>query len=63
MNAAQARQACIAAYDYSVGDIVWSIYGERPVIKVNAKSVLLEGALGPIKICKSLIRPAGTPVY
>jgi hypothetical protein len=63
MNAAQAREARIAAHTYAVGDMVWSIYGERPVIKVNAKSVLLKGALGPIKICKSLICPAGTPVY
>ena len=40
----------------AVGDMVESIYGVRRVVKINAKSLRLEGGLGPITIDKSLCR-------
>ncbi|GEM_PF-2818427 len=38
------------------GVLVSSVYGVRRVLKVNTKSLRLEGALGPITIDKSLCR-------
>lgn len=40
----------------AVGDMVDCIYGVRRVEKINAKSLRIEGALGPITIDKSLCR-------
>jgi hypothetical protein len=48
------REAKVAASDFRVGQIVRSLYGDRKVVKVNAKSLLLEGAFGPIRIEKHL---------
>lgn len=58
-GAAAARRAkAVAECTVSVGQVVNSIYGARKVIKVNAKTVLIEGAFGPLKIEKHLIFPA-----
>lgn len=54
--AAAKREKAIAECSVNVGDSVSSIYGVRKVIKVNAKTVLIEGAFGPVKIEKHLIR-------
>ena len=40
----------------AVGDMVESIYGVRRVVKINAKSLRIEGGLGPITIDKALCR-------
>lgn len=40
----------------AVGDMVESIYGVRRVVKINTKSLRIEGGLGPITIDKVLCR-------
>lgn len=51
------RQAKIAATDVQVGQIVNTIhFGLRKVLKVNAKTVLVEGSFGPLKVEKQFIR-------
>ena len=40
----------------AVGDMVESVYGVRRVVKINTKSLRIEGALGAITIDKSLCR-------
>lgn len=59
--AAAKREKAIAECVVHVGDSVSSIYGVRKVIKVNAKTVLIEGAFGPVKIEKHLIRVVPQP--
>ena len=59
--AAAKREQAIAECVVRVGDSVSSIYGVRKVIKVNAKTVLIEGAFGPVKIEKHLIRVIPQP--
>ncbi len=51
------RAAKVAALEFRVGQTVRSLYGERRIVKVNAKSLLLEGAFGPIRIEKHLAEP------
>lgn len=53
-DAAAEREAAIAAADFSVGQLVKTLYGVRKVVKVNAKSILIEGAFGPIRVEKHL---------
>lgn len=48
------KEAIIAASDFSVGQTVRTLYGDRKVVKVNAKSLLIEGAFGPIRVEKHL---------
>jgi len=51
------RQAKIASTDVAVGQIVdTTFYGRRKVLKVNQKTVLVEGAFGPLKVEKHFIR-------
>lgn len=55
-DAARERQAKIAATDVCVGQTVQTIhYGARKVLKVNQKTVLVEGSFGPIKVEKHFI--------
>jgi hypothetical protein len=52
-----ARDAKVASLEVSVGQVVdTTFYGLRKVLKVNAKSVAVEGAFGPLKIGKEFIR-------
>lgn len=55
--AAARREKAIAACSVQVGQMVSSVYGIRKVTKVNVKTVSIEGAFGPIRIAKHLIRP------
>jgi len=58
-DAARKHEAAIAACSVNVGDIVDTThYGVRRVVKVNVKTVLVEGSFGNVKVCKSFIRPA-----
>lgn len=51
------RQAKIASTEVVVGQVVdTTFYGRRKVLKVNAKTVLVEGAFGPLKVEKNYIR-------
>lgn len=49
------RRQKIDACDVQVGQTVRSVYGDRVVEKVNKKTVLLAGDLGPIRIEKHLL--------
>ena len=51
------RAAKVTASDFRVGQTVRSLYGERKIVKVNAKTLLLEGAFGPIRVEKHLAEP------
>ena len=60
-NAGDAERARIDRREHltatlAVGDLVESIYGVRRVVKINAKTLRLEGALGPVTIDKALCR-------
>ena len=57
-DAAAARNAHREALTsiIAVGDMVESVYGVRRVVKINTKSLRIEGALGAITIDKSLCR-------
>ena len=58
-DAAAAREAKIASVQIEVGQVVNTVhYGLRKVLKVNAKSVLVEGSFGPLKVEKQFIRVA-----
>lgn len=52
------KEAAIAASDFAVGQMVKTLYGVRKVVKVNAKSILIEGAFGPLKVEKHLAEAA-----
>jgi epoxyqueuosine reductase QueG len=53
------REEVIAACDVKPGDLVdTTLYGVRRVLKVNRKTVAVEGGLGPLTVCKSFITPA-----
>lgn len=52
------KEAAIAASDFRVGQMVETLYGVRKVVKVNAKSILIEGAFGPLKVEKHLAHAA-----
>lgn len=53
------RDEVIAACDVKPGDMVeTTLYGVRRVLKVNRKTVAVEGGLGPLIVCKSFITPA-----
>lgn len=55
-DAAAEREAKIAATEVQVGQIVNTIhFGPRKVLKVNKKSVLVEGSFGPLKVEKHFI--------
>jgi len=55
-DAAVDRAAKIAAKEVHVGQIVNTVhYGLRKVLKVNTKTVLVEGSFGPIKIEKHFL--------
>lgn len=60
-SAAAKRERAIAECAVRVGDHVSSVYGVRRVSKVNAKTVLIEGAFGPLKVEKHLIRVVPQP--
>lgn len=49
------REAVIASTSITVGQTVRTLYGDRKVLKVNAKSVVVEGATGPLRIEKNLV--------
>jgi hypothetical protein len=51
------RQAKIARAEFVVGHLARTGYGDRVVVKVNAKTILIEGGFAPIKVCKSLAQP------
>lgn len=52
------RDEVIAACDVKPGDLVeTTLYGVRRVLKVNRKTVAVEGGLGPLTVCKSFIAP------
>lgn len=56
-DADAARAAKIEAVSVQVGQMVDTThYGVRKVLKVNAKSVCVEGAFGPLKINKEFVR-------
>lgn len=56
-DADAARDAKIAETEVAVGQIVeTTFYGRRKVTKVNAKTVLVEGAFGPLKVGKEFVR-------
>lgn len=58
-DAAAQREAVIASTDVQVGQVVdTTFYGLRKVLKVNKKSVLVEGGIAPIKVEKNFIRAA-----
>lgn len=58
-DAAAERAAQIASTEVQVGQIVNTIhFGPRKVLKVNAKTVLVEGSFGPLKVEKHFIRAA-----
>jgi hypothetical protein len=52
------RDEVIAACDVKPGDLVdTTLYGVRRVLKVNRKTVAVEGGLRPLIVCKSFITP------
>lgn len=53
-DASAQREAKTRDTLFTVGQTVRSIYGDRKVVKVNAKTILIEGALGPIRLEKHL---------
>jgi hypothetical protein len=56
-DAGRRRAEVSAAIVVSVGQTVDTVhYGIRKVIKVNAKTVLVEGSFGPLKVEKHFIR-------
>jgi hypothetical protein len=57
-DAAVEREEAIAASDFAVGQMVNTLYGTRKVVKVNAKSILIEGSFGPLKVEKHLATAA-----
>jgi len=53
------RQQVIAGTVVSIGQMVdTTFYGVRKVLKVNTKSVLVEGSFGPLKVEKQYVRAA-----
>lgn len=55
-DAKRARDEVIAACSVKIGDLIdTTLYGVRRVVKVNRKTVAVEGALAPITICKSFV--------
>lgn len=55
-DADAARQKIVAATEVFVGQMVnTTFYGVRKVVKVNAKSVLVEGSFGPMKVEKQYV--------
>lgn len=57
-DAAAERDDAIASADFAVGQFVSTLYGVRKVVKVNAKSILVEGSFGPLKVEKHLAQAA-----
>lgn len=57
-DAAAEREAVIAAADFKVGQMVSTLYGVRKVVKVNQKSLLVEGAERPLSVPKHLAQAA-----
>lgn len=56
-DADAAREARIARTEVAVGQVVdTTFYGLRKVLKVNDKTVAVEGAFGPLKVGKEFIR-------
>lgn len=54
-----ARQKIVEATTVFVGQMVdTTFYGVRKVLKVNAKSILVEGAFGAVKVEKQYVRAA-----
>ncbi|WMT90104.1 hypothetical protein [Pelagibacterium sp. H642] len=53
-DAAAEREAAIAAADFKVGQMVRTLYGVRKVVKVNRKSILIEGGMSPVSVPKHL---------
>lgn len=53
-DAAAEREEAIAASEFAVGQSVKTLYGVRKVVKVNAKTILVEGSFGPLKVEKHL---------
>lgn len=55
-DAERAREAVIASCEVKVGDLVdTTLYGIRRVLKVNRKTVAVEGGAAPLTVCKSFI--------
>lgn len=60
-DAAADRDAKASAVSVAVGQMVDTVhYGRRKVLKVNAKSVLVEGAFGPLKVDRHFIQARPT---
>ncbi|MDX0572140.1 hypothetical protein GOD68_18090 [Sinorhizobium medicae] len=58
-DTAAKREAVIASTEVEVGQLVdTTFYGVRKVLKVNKKSVLVEGSIAPIKVEKNFVRAA-----
>lgn len=55
-DAAAERAAKVASVEVTVGQMVNTIhFGLRRVLKVNAKTVLVEGSFGPLKVEKNFL--------
>lgn len=55
-DAERERQAVIASSDFSVGDMVTTLYGVRKIIKVNAKTIKIESSSGGLIVPKNLAK-------
>lgn len=54
-DAAAEKERHAASLDVRVGDTVRTVYGDRRVAKVNAKSIVIEGFTGQIRVEKHLV--------
>lgn len=54
-DAAAEKERYAAALDIRVGDTVRTVYGDRRVAKVNAKSIVIDGFTGQIRVEKHLV--------
>ncbi len=58
-DAQHKREEAIASCTVKVGDLVdTTLYGVRRVVRVNRKTVAVEGSFGPLTVCKSFVSPA-----
>lgn len=54
-DAAAEKERYAASLDIRVGDMVRTVYGDRRVAKVNAKSIVIDGFTGQIRVEKHLV--------
>lgn len=53
-DAAAERETAIASSSFTVGQMAKTLYGVRKIVKVNAKTILVEGSFGPLRVEKHL---------